>query len=231
MSEWERVYSPVTILVAAKINPSTIKISKFFYKTIRLFLQGEAASTMDSYTHTHCGRGIEYYNQLKCIFHPLWPVLDHSAKIIAFYQLFRHLKISADTYTATLKRWVSEMSYNGMTYNSDRLYLQFISSLGKGFTQLRNMHTLPPGWQTTDIALLTHTARTYLSTLEANYEMNRSQSAYLKAASAELPPENPQGRMCQQPRQHTAGTPNPFPPTPIKPSPIVPPPPQEIYAY
>jgi len=174
MSKWEGVYNPATMSDVPMTTPTTVKISEHFYKANRLSLQGAAASTMDTYPGTHRGRGIEYYHQLKCIFHPLWPFSDHSTKIIAFYQLFCHPKTSVDVYTATFKRWVSEMIYNGITYNSDQFRLQFINSLGKDFTQLRNMPTLPPKWQTTDITLLTHTSCTYLSILEASYEMNRS---------------------------------------------------------
>jgi len=205
--------NPATMSVFQKTIPATVKISKHFYKTICLSLQGEAASTMDCYTETHRGRRIEYYHQLKRMFHPLWPVSDYSTKLINFYQLFRRAKTSVDMYAATFKRWVLEMKYNGISFDSNRFCLQFINGLRKEFTQLRNMHTLPPEWQTTDITLLTHTARTYLSTIEVNYEMNWSQSAYLKAASAELPlenpPENSPGRPRQHPRQQTPGTPNP----------------------
>ena len=84
------------------------------------------------------------------------------------------------------------------------------------------MPTLPPEWQTTDITLLAHTARTYLSTLEATYEMNRSQWVYLQAASAELPPENPHGHPYQHPRQQPTGTPSHLPPAPTHPPPVVP---------
>jgi len=114
------------------------------------------------------------------------------------------------------------MKYNSILFDSSRLRLQFINGLGKDFTQLRNMPTLPHGCQTTDITLLTHTARTYLSTLEANYEINRYQSLYLKAVSAELPPKNPPGRPRQHPCQQTPVSSNPPHPTPTQPSLISP---------
>ena len=179
---------------------------------------------MESCTKTHCGRGIEYYHQLKHTFHPLWPVSDHSTKMIDFYQFCCHPKTSVDTYTATFKWWVLEMNYNGITFNPDRLGLQLINGLGNGFTHLRNMPMLPPEWQTTNTTLLTHTSRTYLSTLDVNYEMNRSQLAYLKTASTELRPEKPPEHSRQYPRQQTPGTPNPLTLAPIHPSPIIPPP-------
>jgi len=93
------------------------------------------------------------------------------------------------------------MNYNGISFNSDHLCLQFINGLGKEFNQLHNMSTLPPEWETTDITLLTQNDRTYVSTLETNYETIRSQSAYIKAALIELQPENPPGRPRQHPRQ------------------------------
>jgi len=90
MPGWEGIYNPATISVILKRTPAAVKISKHLHKAICLSLQGETASTMDSYTETHHGRGIEYYHQLKHIFHPLWLVLDHSTKIITFYQFFCH---------------------------------------------------------------------------------------------------------------------------------------------
>jgi len=114
------------------------------------------------------------------------------------------------------------MNYNGIPFDSNRLCLQFINGLGNYFTQLRIISTIPSEWQTIDITLINHTARTYLFTLETNYEMNRSQSAYLKAALAEIPPENSPGCPHQHPRQQTTGTPNLPPPTPTQPSPLIP---------
>jgi len=84
-SEQEGVYVPTIMSVVPKTAPTTIKISEHFDKAIHLSLQGEAASMLDSYTETHRGRVIEYYHQLKRIFRPLWPVSDHSTKIITFY--------------------------------------------------------------------------------------------------------------------------------------------------
>jgi len=103
MSECEGVYNPATMSVFQKTTPVTVKISEHFYKAISLSLQGEVASTMDCYIETHRGRGNSYYHQLKRIFHPLWPVSNHCTKLITFYQLFCHPKISVDTYAATVK--------------------------------------------------------------------------------------------------------------------------------
>ena len=80
MSEWEGIYVPETMLVVPQTTPATVKISRHFYKVIRLSLQIKVASTTDSYIETHRGRGIEHYHQLKRIFHSLWPVSDHSIK-------------------------------------------------------------------------------------------------------------------------------------------------------
>jgi len=54
--------------------------------------------------------------------------------------------------------------------------------------------------------------------------MNRYQSAYLKAVSAELRPENPPGRPRQHPHQQTPDIPNLLHLTPTQPSSIIPPP-------
>jgi len=111
MYKWEGVYNPITMSVVPKTTLATVKISKYFYKDICLSLQGEAVSTMDSYTETHCGQDIEYYHQLKRMFHTLSPVSDYSTNIIAFYQLFCRPKTPVDTYAANFKQWVSEMNY------------------------------------------------------------------------------------------------------------------------
>ena len=92
------------MLVIPQTTPATIKISEHFYKVIRLSLQGEYASIMDLYKKTHWGCGIEYYQQLKCIFHLLWPVSVNSTQIIAFYQLFHHPKTIVNIYTANVKQ-------------------------------------------------------------------------------------------------------------------------------
>ena len=103
MSKWEGVYDLATMSVVQKTAPATVKISKYFYKAILLSIQCDAASSMKCYTENHRGRGIEYYHQLKRIFHPLWLVSEHFKKLITFYLLFRHPKTPVDTYVATFK--------------------------------------------------------------------------------------------------------------------------------
>lgn len=133
-----------TMSVVHKAAPATLKISKHSFKAICLLLQGDAASTIDYYTETYHGSRTEYHHQLKQIFHPLWPVSDHSTKLITFYHVSCHPKTSVDTYAATFKRWVSEIKYNYISFDSNRLRLQLIHGLRKDFAQLRNMPTLPP---------------------------------------------------------------------------------------
>ena len=190
LSEWEGIYDHKLRKVVNNTTPSNSIISEHFYRALRLAFKGYAATTMDGHSSSLQSLGIEFFNKSLQVFNPKWPPSLHNTKMVEFYSLFRPPTDTIDTYSATFKRWVSQLDYNDIHLTTNQLATQFINGLGADFTTIRNQIPRPPEWQSTDLDVLTTTAREYLANIKGNREINKLQKTSMRSTTQAPPDTN-----------------------------------------
>ena len=138
--------------------PSLVTISKHMHYTLCLVFKYGSATVMDPYLTTLHVQGIELFHQFLGIFNPKWLTLDHSNKIIEFYQFYRRLDMSVDKYSPRFKCWVSQLDYSSIVFPASQLFKQFINNLGEEFRTVHNTNLLLLEWSKTNIDALTTAA-------------------------------------------------------------------------
>ena len=181
---WNELYNsgedrPITETTAQQ-DPKLTSLSADLYSYLHVAMKKDAQTLMEDKTELR-GKGLLFLQTLYQTYNVKLASGELMATEKAYANIFRRKDEKISTFASRCKKLRNILKLNGIESPLEGLKLRFIMGLGPDFSDIqKNLHNLPPDWQTTDMNQLTIVATSYLNSVKSirtNNEWYKSQNS------------------------------------------------------